>query len=150
MPDSVGAASRVDSTPALRRVRLRVLSARLFFRFCFTRLKAKIREGARRERLCFHRSSGAHAKDNAETRPEMRRDCLAIRCHPNSSNKGSIRAVSPNFLITFQRYNRPQIGYRTCFAPGRARTCNPMIRSHILYTIELRGHGKFWVPPLLV
>jgi hypothetical protein len=23
-------------------------------------------------------------------------------------------------------------------APGRARTCNPMIRSHILYPIELR------------
>ncbi len=28
------------------------------------------------------------------------------------------------------------------FAPGRARTCNPVIRSHILYPIELRV--RFW------
>src|ERR1700732_3023002 len=34
--------------------------------------------------------------------------------------------------------DRPPIGSETCFAPGRARTDNPMIRSHILYPIELR------------
>ena len=30
----------------------------------------------------------------------------------------------------FDRLNRPPIGSGTRFAPGRARTCNPVIRSH--------------------
>ena len=32
-------------------------------------------------------------------------------------------------MLFFRRPNRPPIGYRTRFAPGRARTCNPVIRS---------------------
>ena len=36
-------------------------------------------------------------------------------------------------LLLFRRKSLP-----LSYAPGRARTCNPMIRSHILYPIELR------------
>ena len=34
--------------------------------------------------------------------------------------------------VIFQPLNCPLIGSGTWFAPGRARTCNPMIRSHIV------------------
>jgi hypothetical protein len=55
--------------------------------------------------------------------------------HWQANNK----KVSLPFL---KRYHyRLQIGSVTCFAPGSARTCNPMIRSHILYPIELRVRG---------
>ena len=49
----------------------------------------------------------------------------------------SSRRSKPHFRLI----NRLQITHSQPLAPGRARTCNPVIRSHILYPIELRVPG---------
>ena len=55
------------------------------------------------------------------------------------SDDGVVKVVEPHRLIGIQALElRLPILYQTWSAPGRARTCNPVIRSHILYPIELR------------
>ena len=50
------------------------------------------------------------------------------------------REVAESLLDPNMQYQRKSLALR--HAPGRARTCNPMIRSHILYPIELRVLGS--------
>jgi hypothetical protein len=48
----------------------------------------------------------------------------------------SVQGVSKHRVTPTAVLTRKSLALRR--APGRARTCNPMIRSHILYPINLR------------
>jgi len=47
--------------------------------------------------------------------------------------KGTLTALNAPTSLISKMVNRRLIGSRTYFAPGRARTCNTMIRSHLVH-----------------